>query len=223
MATAAAPAARADAPLPLPLAHLSELIPAYPQAPFLAMGDKLSIDGLGREMAYATTPAAPYDVVRYYSQQFHAQGLQVRQMGVGDDITLSATSPRDLYIRSVVTTRVNQRTFLLAHISHVAGTPISSQTALPPGCEAVQQSASVDKGLVSRLLLLHCEGYLRDITHFYDRQLADAERIEPWPDAHAAASYITYQASGRVVSLAAAQTQQAPPQTVATLSWQETP
>lgn len=219
--TARPPAAQALAPAPSRVPHLDRLVGAYPQAALLPLGDTLMIDGVGREMAYSLTPDAPRTVAAFYTRAWKRQELVVHETQQGEALWVTATSPRDLWVRTISAQPARGRTVLVASVASLAAQPEKAAMPLPPNCTTVQHSAAQDRHTVRRLALLRCEGYVGEVAHFYDRMLAEAQRQTPWDLTGNQAAFVTYEAPHRVVSVAATQASASPPIVAATITWQE--
>jgi hypothetical protein len=201
--------------------HLSKLVPMYPGASFLPLGESVHVGGLGREMGYALTDDSPWKVGERYQGIWESQGLRVARDSMPTRDTVTAYAFEEDWVRTVVATSDGDRTTIIASVRILDGAMPEPSFPIPESCEVVNHTGARDDGVRTQIVYLACEGYVPELIDFYDDLLHGARR-NPRAVGEGVA-YISYSSDVLEVSLAASQGGGDPPATAATLTWQERP
>ncbi|MBI3179858.1 MAG: hypothetical protein HYZ27_09375 [Deltaproteobacteria bacterium] len=199
---------------------LDQLVPPYPEAVFYPMGDELRVDGVSREMGYATTLDSATKVADRYEAIWHSQGFKVERRVVGVEEWVTASAIEDPWMRTIVATPKNGRTVIVASVREMWQDQAPPKIPMPDTCEAMSDTGSRDRGLHTEVAFLACETHARDVIDFYDQLLAATRRRAPL-QTEAGAAYLTYTTDDLHVSVAVKEMDTDPPQCAVTVTWQE--
>lgn len=201
--------------------NLTDLVPPYPGAAFFPMGDSLNVDGFTREMGYALSGDLPAKVADRYEAIWRSQGFKVERQARQTEQRVTATAQSDPWMRTVVATLSGERTAIVASVREVFATPQPPATPVPRFCKVVSYTGGRDQGIMTEMVFLSCEGYLRELVEFYDGALHGTRRIDRFAAQTDDPVHITYSGSELEVMLSASQLADDPPRTVASVTWQE--
>ncbi len=201
-------------------ASLDQLVPPYPDAIFYPMGDELRVDGVTREMGYATTPDSATKVADRYEAIWHSQGFRVERRLVGVEEWVTASALEDPWMRTIVATPKGGRTVIVASVREVWREQAPPKIPMPDTCEAVSDTGSRDKGLHTEVAFLACEAPAREVIDFYDQLLPATRRRSPL-QTEAGTAYLTYTTGELHVSVTVKEIDTDPPQSAVTVTWQE--
>lgn len=202
------------------LGRVADLIPLYPNTRFLPMGTNIHVDGVSREMAYATTPDPPHKIADRYEGIWVSQGFRVNRESVGADESVTASD--EMWVRTVVASPSAGGSTIVASVREAVVRPAKPRIPVPPICSVVSHTGSKDGEVITEMIFLSCEGYLSEVLDFFDDALYGITRNERREGVDRSSGvYVTYAADDLHVILTASQRDSDPPRVGAAVTWQE--
>jgi hypothetical protein len=204
------------------LAHLPELVPAYPRSFTFPLGESVQVSGMPREMAYALTDDGPWKVADRYEAIWQSQGFRVKRDEHQGSLWVTAFSLADPWVRTVIATAAPEGTIILQTVRRLDGVFEAPRVPVPRFCALADQTGGVDDGVRSEMVFLACDAYLNEVIDYYDDALQGTTRTVRLEELGRSV-YLTYSEASREVMLAASQADTDPPRTAVSLTWQERP
>lgn len=215
----------ADSERPPRFDKLLSLVPAYPNAYFYPMGERLMTEGVEREMGYALTSDPPRKVADRYESIWHTQGFTVDRNAFEDGEVVTATALGDNWARTIVATGTGEGTTIVASVREVLQVPQAPKLPVPSSCKVASQSGALDEGVSTEIVFLGCTGFVSEIVEYYDGVMHGKERIEPLAgDEPSGSMHVIYSGRGLNVTVTAMQSpleEDEIPRCTASITWQE--
>jgi hypothetical protein len=154
------------------------LIPNYPGSHLYPLGQGVHINGQERQLSYALSNDHPEKIIGYYEGLFRAQGLSVKHNHLGQAQSLTAFTPGDMVLRTILVTPNPAGTVIVASISSTNPFGQTTSVPVPEKCQVLSHTGAIDGPVQSELVFLDCPFGAEQVEVFYNQKMAGAEKSD---------------------------------------------